>query len=434
MTSRIETIPGFSSRILHTERDIFVYLPPGYDANPGVAFPVLYMHDGQYMFAEDRFGDSWNVHKTLNRLIGEGNLEEIIVVAVSSLSHVQRLSEYFHDVPSAREAFPSEWSGALFEQFLIDEVKTHIDRTYRTLPDRQHTGMIGSSAGGLLSYHIGFRRPDVFGKIGIMSPFFFYTVWDGAQRTEIQIYESFNTKPPIRVWLDMGGAEGLLTVSQARSVADEMIGNGFKAGHDLAFFLDPEAAHTQQAWADRIQAPLLYMFGKTGTPQSIRLYGRTIIGLWGLKVRLYPNVSYDSGFVMSLLEAEYDVANPDMATVAADGSVTAYQIGTTEVTVRYAGLQSTVALEVVPEIKETVQIDITIEVPLDTPKDDRIYAGFEIPKAEDGLYRGSYVLPRDLKFDVPIINEFGRFEKNYVNRRFSTENDASFHFKIAEWE
>ncbi|MFF2481356.1 alpha/beta hydrolase-fold protein [Paenibacillus sp. NPDC058071] len=434
MASRVETISHFYSKILNNERDIFVYLPPSYDRNASEDFPVLYMHDGQQMFAQDRFGESWNVHQTVDRLIGEGKLDEIIVVAVSSLSHWQRLSEYFHDVPSAKGAFPSEWSGMLFERFLIEEVKAYIDRTYRTLPDRKHTGMIGSSAGGLLSYHIGFRRPDVFGQIGIMSPFFIHTIWEGANRTEIPIYEQFAAKPPIRIWLDMGGAEGLLTVSQARQVADEMIGNGFKPDSDLAFYFDPEAAHTQQAWADRIHAPLLYMFGRTGTPQDIRIYGRTKIGLRGLKVRLYPNVEYDSGFVMSLLEADYVVENPEIAIVEADGSVIARQLGTTNVTVRYAGLHATIQIEVVLEVTETVQLDVTVEVPPDTPKDDRIYTGFEIPRVADGLYRGSFVLPRDLKFDVPLINQFGRYEKQAVNRRFSTENDASLHFKIEEWE
>ncbi|REK74347.1 alpha/beta hydrolase [Paenibacillus paeoniae] len=434
MTSRIETISRFYSRLLQNERDIFVYLPPSYDTDLTASFPVLYMHDGQHVFAHDRFGQSWNVHMTVDRLIEEGRLDEIMVVAVSSLPHRERLSEYFHDVPSARGAFPSEWNGSLFERFLIDEVKAHIDRTYRTLPDRQHTGMMGASAGGLLTYHIGFRRPDVFGQIGIMSPFFFHTVWEGEHRSEIPLYEQFPDHPPIRIWVDMGGAEGLLNVSQARRVADEWIEAGVKWGRDFAFYFDPEAAHTPQAWSDRVHAPLLYMFGKLGTPQTLQVYGRTKIGLRGVKARLYPNVQYDSGFVMSLLEAKYDVAYPGIATVEADGSMIAHHKGTTQVTVQYAGLQSTLTIHVVPEVTETVTLDITVEVPLDTPKDDRIYAGFEIPKAGDGLYRGSFVLPRDLKFDVPLINQYGRFEKNAFNRRFSTENDASLHLKIKEWE
>jgi predicted alpha/beta superfamily hydrolase len=435
LTSRVLTIPRFYSQILNNERDIFVYLPPSYDSNDDAAYPVLYMHDGQHMFAQNRLGESWNVHRTLDRLIAEGKLREIIVVAVSSLSHWERLSEYFHEVPSAKGAFPSEWSGELYESFLIDEVKPYIDRTYRTLPDRQHTGMIGSSAGGLLTYHIGFRRSDVFGLLGIMSPFFFHTVWEGSQGTEIPIYERFTSKPPVRIWLDMGGAEGLLTVSQARRVAEPMLANGFEAGRDLAFYFDPEAAHTQQAWGNRLHAPLLYMFGNAaGAPQAIRVYGRTKIGLRGIHARLYPNVEYDNGFVMSLLEAEYEVDQPEIATVEANGSVIARRVGVTTATVRYAGLQTSFSLEVVPEITETVQIDITVEVPPDTPVDDRIYAGFEIPKVGDGLYRGSFVLPRDLKFDVPLINHLGRYEAKPANRRFSTENDASLHFVINEWE
>ena len=37
----------FRSRFLRNQRDLIVYVPPGYDEQPQRRFPVLYLHDGQ---------------------------------------------------------------------------------------------------------------------------------------------------------------------------------------------------------------------------------------------------------------------------------------------------------------------------------------------------------------------------------------------------
>jgi predicted alpha/beta superfamily hydrolase len=418
---------------LDNDRSIYVYLPPSYESAPQARYPVLYMHDGQHVFASDRFGDSWEVHHTVERLVGEGRMREIIVVGVASIPN-SRIAEYVHDHPAVRKAFHTEPAGEKYEAFLIDEVKTYIDRTYRTLPGKEHTAIMGSSAGGLVSYHVGMRRPDVFGNVGILSPFFVHSYMNGSRLSRTPIYRRFDHHPSIRVWLDMGGAEGLLTVPHARRVADELIGSGFVFGDDLIFYLDPEAGHTQKDWANRIQAPLLYFFGSIGQPKRLELFCTNKIGIRGPVVRLYPNVEYDSGFRKSLLRAHYQVADEAIAEMEPDGTILPKQAGTTEIRVAHEGLQATLAVEIVPALPETVAVEVTVEVPPETKSDDRIYAGFEIPKTADHVYRGSFRLPRDLTFDVKVSKGFGANEKRQSTRRFKTSEDLALHFQVEEWE
>jgi predicted alpha/beta superfamily hydrolase len=86
---------------------------------------------------------------------------------------------------------------------LIEELKPWIDRTYRTLPGAKNTGLGGSSLGGLISLYVGFAHPEVFGKLALMSPSLW---WD--QRSVLEAVERQATKPDLKIWLDMGTAEG----------------------------------------------------------------------------------------------------------------------------------------------------------------------------------------------------------------------------------
>lgn len=98
-------------------------------------------------------------------------MREIIVVAVSHVEDA-RIAEYMHANPDGHNIFNTTNQGELYETFLVREVKPFIDSTYRTLTEKEHTALMGSSAGGLVSYNIGFRQPETFGMIGALCPFF----------------------------------------------------------------------------------------------------------------------------------------------------------------------------------------------------------------------------------------------------------------------
>lgn len=443
MEVEIVTLSNVYSKYLGNSRDVFVYLPPSYYEVKTRHYPVIYAHDGQHMFASDAKGTSWEMHRTADRLAREGRMGEVIIVAISSILD-QRVAEYFHDHLGVSEALHVTGKGELYERFLIEELKPMIDNKFRTLSDREHTALIGSSAGGLVSYHIAFSRPDIFGQVAILSPFLVHSVvneqGEGTSKdepvSEMKLYRSYLVKPPVRVWVDIGGAEGLIMPRHVQSFVDELIGLGFNPGEDLMFLLDKEAGHSQKDWAKRLHSPLLFLFGEMGQghPRSLQIEGRRSVGLQGMTVQLYPKVTYDIGFEMSLLKGEYTVDRPEVLTVGADGVIVPIAEGMAEVTVKYEGVTDSAIIEVVPELSDTVPIEISVTVLPNTPADARIHAGFEIPKVRDGFYWGRFVLPRDLVFDVKVSRGFGFHERKETNRRFDTSEPASLHYIVEEWE
>ena len=82
LTGRIDTLAVESPEGL-APRDVFVYLPPGY-AGGDRRYPVLYLHDGQAVFAADESGAEWGVDETAQALIEAGEVEPLVVVAVAN--------------------------------------------------------------------------------------------------------------------------------------------------------------------------------------------------------------------------------------------------------------------------------------------------------------------------------------------------------------
>ncbi|MFE7085499.1 alpha/beta hydrolase [Sphingobacterium spiritivorum] len=151
---------------LAVKRAVWIYLPKDY-ATSDKKYPVLYMHDGQDLFDEatsqGRIGPlEWGVDEAIDR-----HRQSAIVVAVAHAeSKEDRQNEYFVS-PNSR--FPNP-QGAGYLKFIVHTLKPYIDSHYRTMPDKKHTAMAGSSVGGLLTLYAGLSYPDVFGSLGVFSP------------------------------------------------------------------------------------------------------------------------------------------------------------------------------------------------------------------------------------------------------------------------
>jgi predicted alpha/beta superfamily hydrolase len=252
--------PDLASRHLAARRDVWVYLPPGYAAS-AKRYPVLYMHDGNNLFDADRafMGQEWHVDETAERMIRAGELPPLIIVGVGNTS--ARMDEYTW-VPAEIDGKVAGGQGAQYARFLISELKPMIDRTYRTLPDRENTGVMGSSLGGLVSLYLARHHGDVFGKIGAMSP----SVWwkDRAVLDEVA-----GMRADHRVWLDFGTREGSgdetqarLRLENARELSRRFEARGYRHERNLAFMEDAGAGHNEAAWARRMPNALRFLFGR----------------------------------------------------------------------------------------------------------------------------------------------------------------------------
>lgn len=151
---------------LHADKTIWVYLPFGYDKSDK-HYPVIYMHDGQNVFDHaESYKREWHVEEKLNNLHSEG-----IVVGIEHGGSVHRIDEL---TPYKNEAYGGGHADDYLD-FLINMLKPHIDGTYRTMPEKEHTTIFGSSVGGLISFYALLKHPEVFGSAGVFSPSFWFS-------------------------------------------------------------------------------------------------------------------------------------------------------------------------------------------------------------------------------------------------------------------
>ncbi|WP_308365676.1 MULTISPECIES: alpha/beta hydrolase-fold protein [unclassified Microbulbifer] len=138
------------------DRDVIVYLPPGYDKDPQRRYPVIYALHG-YSMTGKSFAGLLKTPQTLEGAFALGTAEMIVVVPDTQTLH--NGSMYSSSVTIGN------WEG-----FIADDLVRYIDEHYRTLPDRASRGLAGHSMGGYGTIRIGMKRPDTFGALYIMSP------------------------------------------------------------------------------------------------------------------------------------------------------------------------------------------------------------------------------------------------------------------------
>lgn len=444
--STVVTIEKVYASKLDNERRVFVYLPPGYAERPEERYPVLYMHAGQRAFAPMRPGtESWNIHLAADRLIGEGRMDPIIIVAVAHVRPVTA-NEYYHFKGPAEEMERLGCSGLAYEDFIVRELKPYIDSRFRTKTGPEHTALLGSSAGGLSTYHIGFRHPDVFGKLIMMSPYFVKAGLDESKPgtlVEEKLFREFEGKPPLKLWLDIGDAEGLFLPRHVRDVADGLLSRGYRSGEELAYLLQPEAAHQETDWGRRVHMPLLYMFGRPGRATSLELLGRNVVGLRGMSARINALIRYDSGLAVSELDGGYEVVDPSVLEVRRDGTIVPKRTGTTVVTLTARGLRASRTYTVIEELSEWVEVRLSADVPASTPADADIYGGMGMKLAPAGRrrYEGRFAVPRDTGYCFRFTRGFRKFEAPAAGaedaawrRSFRASDDIALHYTIERWE
>jgi predicted alpha/beta superfamily hydrolase len=250
---RYIVLPDFRSRFLPDPRDIFLYLPEAYLTEPHRHFPVFYLHDGQNLFDPRRSyipGHTWRANSTTDDLTGAGLIEPIILVGVANTG-IQRMPEYTPD----HDPRLGGGEGPLYAKLLIDDLKPKIDADYRTLPDASNTALGGSSLGGLISLAIGLQHPDIFGKLAVISP----SVW-WNDRSILRLVSNTNPRPHLRIWLDMGMAEGLNHLRDTDLLHSRLLTRGWHDSVDLTYLRVPNAQHNEDAWADRFGQALQFLF------------------------------------------------------------------------------------------------------------------------------------------------------------------------------
>jgi predicted alpha/beta superfamily hydrolase len=244
----------FRSNFLDAERDVLVFLPPGYSFETSRRYPVLYLHDGQNLLDGATSyvpGRQWRFGETAQALINSRSVEPVIVVGIYNTGHA-RVDEY---TPTACASVKAGGRADLYGRLIVEELKPFIDAHYRTVPDASRTGLGGSSLGGLVSLYLGLRYPHVFGRLAVLSP----SVW-WDNRVIVRDVRGLGAKTHARIWLDMGTEEGGNATADARLLRDALVEKGWRLGHDLKYYEAEGGRHDEHAWAARVDPLLRFLF------------------------------------------------------------------------------------------------------------------------------------------------------------------------------
>ena len=247
-------------------RNVDVWLPPGYGADPARRYPVLYMHDGQNLFdpATSFGGIDWGVDEAMTDLIEKGAVREAIVVGVWNTG--KRREEYMpqravqgnvhFNVPGAEDLKPADIISDRYLAFLVKELKPFIDASYRTLPDRADTFVMGSSMGGLVSQYAMSRYPEVFGGAGCVS-----THWPAGDGIAVADFGAHLPDAAThRYWFDYGTATLDSSYEPYQKQADALLRKaGYVEGQNWVTKKFDGAEHSEKSWRLRVDQPLVFL-------------------------------------------------------------------------------------------------------------------------------------------------------------------------------
>lgn len=222
-------------------RKAFVYTPPGYDDDVTEKYPVLYLQHGG---GEDETG--WPVQGKvdfiLDNLIADGNARPMLIV----------MDRGYAVDPTRRrtEAKPGDFRAAMannaFPDVLVKDVIPMIDKTFRTLPDREHRAMAGLSMGGFQTFQTTMTNLDKFSYVGGFSGAAFLDpntditkVFDGVWADA----GSFNKKVKL-MYLSIGTAEPERMYNSVNNFHQALE----KAGIKHVYYESPGTSHEWQTW------------------------------------------------------------------------------------------------------------------------------------------------------------------------------------------
>ncbi len=278
----IKRIDSFSSKYI-TARNVDIWLPGNY--NPKNKYAVLYMHDGQMLFDSSTTWNhtAWEVDDVVGKLLKEKKIRNVIVVGIWN-GGATRHPDYFPQQPyeamtqAEKDTVTAQLQRAgrtkeLFKpvsdnylQFLVKELKPHIDTTYSTLAGKAGTFIAGSSMGGLISMYAICEYPDVFGGAACLS-----THWPGTfsmDRNPVPsaFIEYLKKKLPDpkqhKIYFDYGDQTlDALYPPLQKKVDAVMKAKGFDKRSWITRFF-PGENHSEQAWSKRLDIPLIFLLKK----------------------------------------------------------------------------------------------------------------------------------------------------------------------------
>lgn len=262
---RIENF-RFHSNIFDNDRYVRVWLPPGYDdaANRGYRYPVLYMHDGQFVYhatATKGMRGDWHADEVAAKLIAAGKIEPIVIVAIDNGGKGVRTREYLPVIDAYDESAKTV-VGDRMPDVVFEEIVPFINSKFRTREGPDSVAIGGSSFGAVAALYCAIAKQGSVGKLLLESPsLYIHEGWLFKQLEEVKGW-------PQKIYVGIGTNEVPNNAEYSREAVDDVLRFEKmmkKAGFDkerMKVVIGEGTTHDENAWAGRFPEALKFLFGR----------------------------------------------------------------------------------------------------------------------------------------------------------------------------
>lgn len=269
-------VDSFPSKYI-TPRPVDIWLPKDYTRNK--KYSVLYMHDGQMLFDSTTSWNKqeWKVDEWATKLMEEEKVQDFIVVAIHNIPSIrwqdlfpekainyidESVKDSLADIAGKKNI---KLNGDNYLRFIVEELKPQIDFAYPVHTNREHTFVMGSSMGGLMSMYAISEYPEVFGGAACLS-----THWVGAMPMEKNpypdaIFQYMETNLPKagnhKLYFDYGNKTLDQHYPQYAPRVDEILKAKGYTDEDSKNLFFKDTDHSENSWNKRLDQPLIFLLG-----------------------------------------------------------------------------------------------------------------------------------------------------------------------------
>ena len=258
-TGQVERHP-FKSTLLKNEREIAVYLPPGYSRS-AKPYPVLVLFDEEPYLGHENQTALVPTPTILNNLISERRIPPMVALFVGNAPDDARSRE----LPC----------NPVFADFLVSELLPWAHGLYNFTSDPRETVVGGSSFGGLAAVYAGLRHSETFGNILSQSGSYHWTPPKSPNSSDSEadsepnwVAKQFIASPklPLRLYLDAGSEEidfsgnGNSILLATRNLRDVLLAKGYDV-----HFEEFAGGHDYLSWRGTLADGLIVLMGNAAT-------------------------------------------------------------------------------------------------------------------------------------------------------------------------
>ncbi len=240
------------TKLLQRIVEVEILTPPGLDASK--QYPLLILNDGQD-------NETVKVKETVERLVAEKLIPEIIVVGVMAADRMQEYGVGFRPDYFGRGKLAKAYS-----DFIITELVPYLMYKFPISSSHMDRVLAGYSLGGLSAIDIVWNHFDVFGKVGVFSGSFWWRKRDSGsffysdyrdRLMHLQVRRG-KFKPGMKFWFEAGTQDeygdrnknGVIdSIDDTMDLITELTRKGYRPFHDIQYLEIKDGKHDQETWA-----------------------------------------------------------------------------------------------------------------------------------------------------------------------------------------